>query len=132
MAPTQLTHELFQSDSRPELKHSCLLARPSWPLEAESRQVARRLSSTREADVLRPRCPLQTLQRFATANTLHLDLLTTRAPLVLKGTTAVSVGTRLSALVALAEFAAQSHFPVLLAIDNFQALYSTATPSSAM
>ncbi|KAJ7281685.1 mitochondrial ribosomal death-associated protein 3-domain-containing protein [Mycena rebaudengoi] len=70
---------------------------------------------------LQPRCAFQTLQRFAT------------------GTTAVSAGARLSALVAagtadpaaapavlehlLAELAAQVRFPVLLAIDDFQALY---------
>ncbi|KAJ7208445.1 mitochondrial ribosomal death-associated protein 3-domain-containing protein [Mycena rebaudengoi] len=88
---------------------------------------------------LQPRCAFQTLQRFATVNAPHLDLLTTRAALVLEGTTTVSAGARLSALVAagtadpaaapavlehlLAELAAQVRFPVLLAIDDFQALY---------
>ncbi|KAJ6606930.1 mitochondrial ribosomal death-associated protein 3-domain-containing protein [Mycena sp. CBHHK59/15] len=87
---------------------------------------------------LQPVFARQTLQRFATTNAAPLALLRTAAPALVDGRT-VPAGTPLTELIALgvadasaapaaldallSALAAQERFPVLLAIDDFQALF---------
>ncbi|KAJ6558985.1 mitochondrial ribosomal death-associated protein 3-domain-containing protein [Mycena sp. CBHHK59/15] len=87
---------------------------------------------------LQPVFARQTLQRFAAANAAQLALLRTAAPALIDGRT-VPAGTPLTELIALgvadasaapaaldallSALAAQERFPVLLAIDDFQALF---------
>ncbi|KAJ7214201.1 hypothetical protein C8J57DRAFT_1732725 [Mycena rebaudengoi] len=147
MVPTQLTHELFQSAGHRDLL--CVASTSPYRLHGlptklflEFRMLSKPFSllsslvlngrpgtgnsfllqTAEYAEATGGSCSTSrvdaTLQRFATVNAPHLDLLTTRAPARPSRAPPPPL-----APAVLEQLAAQSRFPVLIAIDDFQALY---------